>query len=126
MAGRLDFDERRQRAFEGVVQYRKPERGGGGRHTPERSEGGNPRGQGGQPGQGQQNPPREQQPRDGATPGADGQAAPGAPGEDGVQRSRRRRRRRRRVPGAGMPQNQNAQPGGGSEPVDGGGEGSDE
>lgn len=128
IAGRLDFDERRQRAFEGAVQYRK--------ESPERSGGGNARGQ-----QDRQQPRRE--PRDGQAPPAqgDGQArpagVPGAEGEEGVQRSRRRRRRRRRVPGAGMPQGDQpggSEAGGGSGGdagqaaggAQGGGEGSDE
>lgn len=110
MAGRLDFDERRQRAFEGVVQYRK--------ETPERSGGGTgaPRERGGQQGRPQQERPQQdrQQRRDpqaaqaaqtGQVEGAEPRpaGAPGAEGEEGVQRSRRRRRRRRRVPGAGAP-----------------------
>lgn len=110
IAGRLDFDERRQRAFEGVVQYRKPDA---------------PRDRGqGDRGQGSPQAPREPQgqPRDGAVAGADG--------EEGAQRSKRRRRRRRRVPGAGAPAG-----GGASQPAPdagetgadpGGGEGSDE
>ena len=89
LAGRLDFDERRQRAFEGVVQYRKPgaERSGGGAPPRDRER---------QPAaQAPNQPPRE---------GAPAAAAEG----DEAQRSRRRRRRRRRVPGAGHP----GQPGG--------------
>jgi hypothetical protein len=81
IAGRLDFDERRQRAFEGIVQHRRP---GAAR---------DPRTQAAAAG----SPP----PRDG-TPGREA-AAEGADGEEGAQRSRRRRRRRRRVPGPGMP-----------------------
>jgi len=98
LAGRLDFDERRQRAFEGVAQYRKPaqERSGGG---PAQPAGGGA------------------QPREGA--------APGAEGEEGAQRSRRRRRRRRRVPSAGMPQGTNQQ-GGGAESQPQGGNGGGE
>jgi len=83
IAGRLDFDERRQRAFEGVVQHRRP---------------GAPREAGAPAAR-----PAAQAPRE-AGPGGDA-AAPGAEGEEGAQRSRRRRRRRRRVPGAGMPAN---------------------
>lgn len=72
MAGRLDFDERRQRAFEGVVEYRKPE----------------PRAPQGQA--------RQQSPAADGTP-----AGAGAEGDEGGQRTKRRRRRRRRVPSAG-------------------------
>ena len=138
MAGRLDFDERRQRAFEGVVQYKRPD----GQRDRDRGQGGQQRdrGQGGQgqgaPQQGQpaQTPPRDQQPREGG--------APGAEGEEGAQRSRRRRRRRRRVPGAGHPgstgsmgstgstgstgSNEPGAGGGNDGPESGGGEGSDE
>lgn len=74
MAGRLDFDERRQRAFEGVVEYRKPESRA-------------PQGQA-----------RQQAPAAAGTP-----AGAGADGDEGGQRTKRRRRRRRRVPSAGMP-----------------------
>ncbi len=102
IAGRLDFDERRQRAFEGVVQYRKPEAPREGRAP------GAPSAPGAQP---VAQPPRDASaPRDAAAGGADG--------EEGAQRSRRRRRRRRRVPGAGAPQSD--RPGGG-EPAGGGG-----
>jgi hypothetical protein len=85
IAGRLDFDERRQRAFEGVVQHRRP-------NAPR--EDGAPAAR-----------PAAQAPREpGAGPDAGaGPAAGSAEGEEGAQRSRRRRRRRRRVPGAGMP-----------------------
>lgn len=81
IAGRLDFDERRQRAFEGVVEYRKPD----GR------------------------PARQPQTATGTSAGSASPAgsppAGGAEGDEGAQRSKRRRRRRRRVPGAGMPGN---------------------
>ncbi|HEX6324558.1 MAG TPA: hypothetical protein VFZ36_12595, partial [Vicinamibacterales bacterium] len=78
MAGRLDFDERRQRAFEGVVQHRRP---------------GAPR-EGGGPAAAR---PAAQPARDPAA--SPEPAAGGAEGDEGAQRSRRRRRRRRRVPG---------------------------
>ena len=98
MAGRLDFDERRQRAFEGVVEYRKPE----------------PRGPQGRP--------QHQT----AAPGAPA-AQGGGEGEDGGQRARKRRRRRRRVPSAGMPEGnrsggEGTEGGGQSGPAEGGGE----
>jgi hypothetical protein len=99
MAGRLDFDERRQRAFEGVVQYKKPD------HQRERGQHERP--------QGGPQQPQGQPHRDGG---------PGAEGEEGGQRSRRRRRRRRRVPGAGMPANTGSGGSTGSNgPADGGG-----
>ncbi len=92
IAGRLDFDERRQRAFEGVVQYRRPDG---------RPQGG--RGSGGRP-QETQSPgaPAQSAAPQGAPQQGDAGAA-GSEAEEGVQRSRRRRRRRRRVPSAGMP-----------------------
>lgn len=98
MAGRLDFDERRQRAFEGVVEYRKPEPRA-------------PQGQARQP-----------------SPAADGTpAGAGAEGDEGGQRTKRRRRRRRRVPSAGMPETGSpgsGESGGGGQggPPEGGGE----
>lgn len=110
ITGRLDFDERRQRAFEGVVQYRKPEgrpqggRGPGGRGGDGRApEGRGSEGRGdGRPAAVPQDAPAQGQP---SAPQAQvaGEVA-GAEGEEGAQRSRRRRRRRRRVPSAGMPQ----------------------
>ena len=112
IAGRLDFDERRQRAFEGAVQYRKPDA---------------PRERGQQ--QPRQAPPQDTQPRDAGQ--ARETTAPAAEGEEGAQRSRRRRRRRRRVPGAGMPQGDRpagepAGNGGGDSGPASGGEGSNE
>lgn len=82
ISGRLDFDERRQRAFEGVVEYKKPE----------------PR---------RQNAPAAAGSASSAGSAGSTGSAPAAAGEgdEGAQRSKRRRRRRRRVPGAGMPGN---------------------
>ena len=82
MAGRLDFDERRQRAFEGVVEYRKQ---GSGSSAGSGSAGGSQSGSAG---------PQS---------GSPGPGGPGRPEDDG-QRTRKRRRRRRRVPAAGMPE----------------------
>lgn len=110
LAGRLDFDERRQRAFEGVAQYRKPGPQGG----QQASRGGGA----GQAGGGAPQPAGAgQPPREGG--------APGAEGEEGGQRSRRRRRRRRRVPGAGMPQGAAPQQEAGAEAPPSGGDGGD-
>jgi hypothetical protein len=104
MAGRLDFDERRQRAFEGVVEYRKP--GGRGGSKPEGSSG-SPGSQGSVQGSG-------------GSSGSAGSGSSGSEGDEG-QRARRRRRRRRRVPSAGMPNGAGSdgggQPGG---PAEGG------
>jgi hypothetical protein len=88
MAGRLDFDERRQRAFEGVVEYKRPDA------RPAQS--GSPRsgGSAGSAGSVQGS---------GTSAGAGSSVA--AEGEEGAQRSRKRRRRRRRVPSSGMPGN---------------------
>lgn len=147
IAGRLDFDERRQRAFEGVVQYRKetPERSGGGTAAPrERGQQGRPQQERPQQDRQQRRDPQPAQAApagqsDGAEPRPAG--APGAEGEEGVQRSRRRRRRRRRVPGAGAPNaSASSEPGAGAGDAgghdtgsidssggdQGGGEGSDE
>src|SRR5688500_16339890 len=97
IAGRLDFDERRQRAFEGVAQYRKP--------APERSgSGAAPRDRGDRGDRGDRPPAAPaapQAPREGAA--ASEGAACGDEGDEVGQRSRRRRPRRRRVPGAGHP-----------------------
>jgi hypothetical protein len=79
-AGRLDFDERRQRAFEGVVEYKKPE-----------------------PRPRQSSPAAAGSPSSTGSGGSIGAPAAAAEGEEGAQRSKRRRRRRRRVPSAGMP-----------------------
>jgi uncharacterized membrane protein YgcG len=84
MAGRLDFDERRQRAFEGVVEYKKPE-------PRPRQNTNAPSAPGGSAG----------------SAGSTGSTAAAAEGDEGAQRSKRRRRRRRRVPSAGMPSGQN-------------------
>ncbi len=81
LSSRVDFDERRARSLEGVVQYRQqPGSRPGGRQVA---------------GDG----PEETAPTDvGVTPGAQGQAAGGE--------RRRRRRRRRRRPGATMAETQ--------------------
>jgi len=122
ITGRLDFDERRQRAFEGAVQYRKPDgrpqggRGPGGRPDGRAAEGRSPDAQVVVPQpQGQTASPQPAQ----AAP-VQGDAAPGPEGEEGAQRSRRRRRRRRRVPPAGMPAGGGSAPSGDGSP--GGGE----
>ncbi len=84
IAGRLDFDERRQRAFEGVVEYKRPQRTGQAGSA----------GSGGSVGSG----------GSGGSTGSGGSVgSPAAEGEEGAQRSRKRRRRRRRVPSSGMP-----------------------
>lgn len=97
IAGRLDFDERRQRAFEGVVEYRKPE-----------------------PRAPRQNAPANAPSATGGSAGSAGSApstaAATVEGDEGAQRSKRRRRRRRRVPSAGMPANaEGSRDSGGSE-----------
>ncbi|MDQ3171133.1 MAG: hypothetical protein M3Q55_13430 [Acidobacteriota bacterium] len=91
IAGRLDFDERRQRAFEGVVEYKRPVQSGSGRSS---SSAGSV----------------------GSVPATSAGAAgaPAAEGEEGAQRSRKRRRRRRRVPSSGIPGNAGADSSGGS------------
>lgn len=74
ITGRLDFDERRQRAFEGTVQYRKPEG---------RSHQGGGRGHGGRP-QEPQNAGAQAQAGapQAAAPQSSDAAAAGAPGAD--------------------------------------------
>src|SRR5690606_12124894 len=81
IAGRLDFDERRQRAFEGVVEYRKA----------------GSRGTGGSAGSG------------GSVPGSGSGSGSGASNEGDDAPRRKRRRRRRRVPSSGMPGGQGDQ-----------------
>src|SRR5436190_17171310 len=107
MASRLDFDERRARALEGVVQYRagavpplQPPAGPDNRHDQRRDQRRDQRDQR-PPG------PRPQQPPPGQTTAAPGdQPAANALDSDGNERrSRRRRRRGRRRggPGEGRP-----------------------
>ena len=116
MAGRLDFDERRQRAFEGVVEYKRPNSGSS------RSAGsGSSAASAGSVGSVQTG-------SQGSSGSAGSSGSPAAEGEDGAQRSRKRRRRRRRVPSAGMPNGAGQAAGGPAGQVDGGGDegGSDE
>ena len=89
IAGRLDFDERRQRAFEGVVEYKRPAQSGSSRSG----------GSGGSAGSAGSAGSVPAAPQGSAGPAG----SPAAEGEEGAQRSRKRRRRRRRVPSAGMP-----------------------
>jgi hypothetical protein len=99
MASRLDFDERRARALEGVVQYRP------GAVAPMQPPTGSDQGRRDQPRRDQA--PRPQGPRDqGPTPPA--QREPGAANaldaDGNERRARRRRRRGRRRPGEGRPE----------------------
>ena len=119
MAGRLDFDERRQRAFEGVVEYKRPNSGSSrsaGSSGSSGSAGSVQTGSQGSSGSG------------GSAGPAGSAGSPSAEGEEGAQRSRKRRRRRRRVPSAGMPGGAGQAAGGASVQTDGGGDegGSDE
>jgi hypothetical protein len=128
MASRLDFDERRARALEGVVQYRagavpplQPPTGQGdrGRHDQRRDhrDHRDPRDQRPQGPRPQPQPPQQAQP---SQPQTQGQNAQGAPGDqpagnafdnDGNERrSRRRRRRGRRRGGEGRPTSDNRYP----------------
>jgi hypothetical protein len=127
VSSRLDFDERRARALEGVVEYRRPRSTPGTPSTP-----GTSRAPGGA---GTASP--------GTAPAADAtspSAAPATPGPEpggrGDGERRRRRRRRRRRPGStlaetstGMPQPGEGQAeaagSGGAEPDDGRDEGPD-
>lgn len=98
LSGRLDFSERRARAFEAVVQYR-PGSGPAAEATRSAAQPRGQQGQSGREGQGARDghPPRESQPpRE-----DDGQGGGVIKGE--AQRSRRRRRRRGRV-SSGAPQ----------------------
>jgi hypothetical protein len=83
LSSRVDFDERRARALEGVVQYRRPPRQPG---PPADQDAGPPAGQG----------PAPAPQRSGAP------AAPLPPPGEGAGERRRRRRRRRRRPGQTM------------------------
>jgi hypothetical protein len=80
LSSRVDFDERRAKAFEGVVQYRTPASKPSAQATSPTTESGDA--------------------GSGAASGTPGSAAPG--GEAGGGERRRRRRRRRRRPGSTM------------------------
>jgi hypothetical protein len=95
LSSRLDFDERRARSREGVVEYRRPA------PAREPANAGAPAAASG--------PPAAS-----AAPGASGQAAPGTEGTSGERRRRRRRRRRR--PGHAMA-DRGAQPGSAAPPA---------
>jgi hypothetical protein len=121
MASRLDFDERRARALEGVVQYRPgavpPLQPPSGQDRGPRGGGGGARDAGRGPRPDNDRRDRGERPQDGRPPQqGQGQAAQGQPGGPGDQppgnaldndgnerRSRRRRRRGRRRGGEGRP-----------------------
>lgn len=112
LSSRMDFDERRGRSLESVVQYRREQRSPSEHRSPgEQRSPGDQRSPGEQRSPGDQRSPGEQRsPSEtrGPTEGG-GQQRPGTEGQgqrpDG---SRRRRRRRRRRPGQNMGDRQNA------------------
>jgi hypothetical protein len=115
VSSRLDFDERRARSLEGMVQRRVPEQGSRGpeRGSERGSEGSRPP-QGGAPPQvAAANGPQPAQPQ--AQPGTGGfQPAQGqGPRTEEQRERRRRRRRRRRRPGQNLATGEQGTPAGG-------------
>src|SRR5262245_31153824 len=115
LSSRLDFDERRGRALEGVVQYRQPRQQQHQHQQQQQHQRPAP------PPQPQPSAPAQASPAASTstaaavvTPATQGDQPTGQPGQEGQPRGdgsgRRRRRRRRRRPGSTLADSPNAQP----------------